>query len=67
LALYLAKIVGHIVNDVVLTEDEIDGLMAGLLVCDGTPTGRTRLSEWLSLNASTVGARYASELNRHYR
>jgi NADH dehydrogenase len=67
LALRLAKVIGYIVNDVVLTEDEIYGLMAGLLVCDGTPTGRTRLSEWLSLNASTVGAEYTSELNRHYR
>lgn len=67
LALYLAKIVGHIVNDVVLTEDEINGLMAELLVCSGTPTGRTRLSEWLSLNASTVGVSYASELKKHYQ
>jgi NADH dehydrogenase len=67
LALYLAKIVGHIVNDVVLTEDEIHGLMANLLVCSGPPTGRTRLSEWLFRNALTVGARYTSELNRHYR
>jgi NADH dehydrogenase len=55
------------VKDVVLTGDEIKGLMANLLVSDHPPTGRTRLSEWIEQNSSTLGVHYASELNRHYR
>lgn len=67
LALILSRLVGSVVKDVVLTRDEVDGLMAGLLISAGPPTGKTRLSDWLGQNAATVGAGYASELNRHYR
>ncbi|MFQ5796672.1 MAG: SDR family oxidoreductase [Candidatus Bipolaricaulia bacterium] len=67
LALFLARLIGYIVNDVVLTRDELEGLMAGLLVSGTAPTGQTRLSDWLDQNADSVGVRYASELNRHYR
>ncbi|MCL4370560.1 MAG: NAD(P)H-binding protein [Chloroflexi bacterium] len=65
--LALSELIGYLVKDVVLTRDEIDGLMAGLLVSSGPPTGRTRLSEWLAQNADRLGTRYASELARHYR
>lgn len=67
LALFLSKLVGYIVNDVVLTRDEVEGLMANLLVSEGPPTGHTHLSDWLAENGDSVGARYASELNKHYR
>ena len=67
LALWLSRLAGFLVRDVVLTRDEIDGLMANLLVSEGPPTGRMRLSDWLEQNSSAVGARYASELRRHYR
>jgi len=67
LALFLSRLVGYVVNDVVLTRDEVEGLMANLLVSEGTPTGQTRLSDWLGLNADSVGTKYASELDRHYR
>ena len=42
-------------------------LSAGLLVSTQTPTGVTRLADWLAANAHHVGSRYASELERHYR
>lgn len=58
---------GRLVNDVVLTWDEVEGLMAGLLVSEGTPTGRTRLSQWLAEHADGLGVSYASEMARHYR
>jgi len=63
----LTRVVGRLVGDVLLTREEIDGLMADLLVSGGAPTGATRLSDWLRANAATVGRRYASELARHYR
>lgn len=67
LALLLSRLAGYAVRDVVLTRDEIVGLMAELLVVEGLPTGATRLSGWLEQNAGTLGASYASELGRHYR
>ena len=66
-ALFLSRLIGYIVGDVVITRDEVDGLMMNLLVSKSPPTGQTRLSEWLEQHAETVGARYASELERHFR
>ena len=67
LALFLSRLVGHAVRDTVLTKEEVAGLMAGLLVSNGEPTARTRLSEWLDRHAHLLGRSYASELNRHFR
>ena len=40
----LTRLVGLLLLDVVLSRDEVDGLMGGLLTSDGTPTGTTRLA-----------------------
>jgi len=61
-----SRFLGWLVHDVVLTKDEVSGLMANLLVSKEAPTGKTRLSAWLTDNAATLGVRYASELARHY-
>lgn len=66
-AFLACNFVGRFVGDVVLTRDEIAGLMANLLVSQQPPTGHTRLSEWLAQNAAHLGTRYASELARHFR
>ena len=66
LALLASQVIGLFVNDVVLTKEEVSGLMAGLLVSKEPPTGKTKLSEWLTQNADKVGATYASELGRHF-
>lgn len=66
-ALALTTVLGRLVRDVVLTRDEIAGLMANLLVTSSEPAGSTRLSVWLAANAAEVGRRYASELARHFR
>ena len=67
LALFLSKCIGYMVKDVVLTRDEVEGLMANLLVSKNPPTGKTRLSDLLNQHADAIGTHYASELNRHYR
>lgn len=67
LALFLARSVSHAVGDVILTREELDGLMAGLLVSSRPPTARTRFSRWLEENANSLGTSYSSELARHYR
>ena len=61
-----SRVLGLILNDVVLTEDEIKGLMGDLLVSHRPPTGRTSLEGWIKSHAKTIGKTYASELARHY-
>ena len=63
----LTRLVGLLLRDVVLSRDEVDGLMAGLLTSDGTPTGATRLADWLDDNSGGLGRRYVSERRRNYR
>lgn len=66
LTLLAGGLIGAALGDVVLTKDEVTGLMASLLVSGRPPTGSTRLADWLAANAATVGSRYANELKRHY-
>ncbi|NOH02560.1 MAG: NAD(P)H-binding protein [Chloroflexi bacterium] len=66
LALLAAQFLSLFVNDVMLTPEEVDGLMANLLISKEPPRCKTRLADWLKENRDTVGARYASELKRHY-
>ena len=67
LALAAARLIGLFVGDVMLTRDEVDGLMAGLLVSSEPPRGTTHLADWLAEHKDTVGRRYASELARHFK
>ncbi|MDK1031158.1 MAG: NAD(P)H-binding protein [Planctomycetia bacterium] len=59
-----AVIIGKIVGDVVVTRDEIKGLMNDLLYVDSPPAGTTRLTEWARAHAKGLGSRYVSELAR---
>jgi len=67
LALGISKIVGYFLGDVVLTRDEITGLMSDLLISDAPPAGNTSLKSWLTINVATLGGSYTSEQDRHYR
>ncbi len=67
LALALARRLGVLLGDVLLTRDELEGLMASLLVSHAPPTGATRLSDWLEQHANGLGLTYVSGLRRHYR
>lgn len=60
-------VLGCMMNDVLLTREEIGALVDDLLVSHLPPTGKDRFSDWLQRNASTVGTHYASELGRHFR
>jgi NADH dehydrogenase len=62
-----ASALGLLTRDVVLTRDEVDGLAENLLVTHSTPTGTTRLSEWLTAERETLGREWACELDRHFR
>lgn len=66
LALLAAQVISLFVRDVVLTSEEVEGLMANLLVSKEPPRGRTMFKNWLNDNKILVGIRYASELKKHY-
>lgn len=57
-------IVGQLVNDVLITRPEIEGLMADLLYVDSPPAGPTKLTDWARQHAADLGRQYASELGR---
>ena len=63
----LSRALGVLVRDVVLTDDEIRGLTAGLLASHQPALGRVSFLGWLHENASTLGRAYANELDRHFR
>jgi NADH dehydrogenase len=67
LVLAALQVFGLFLGDVILTRDEVAGLLANLLVSADPPLGTTRLTDWLRENASEVGARYSSEVKRHYK
>ena len=62
----VARALGLLVRDVVLTPDEIKGLTAGLLVSHHPPRGRIAFSKWLNEHTPSLGCSYANELQRHY-
>lgn len=66
LALLAAQFMSLFVNDVMLTPEEVDGLMANLLISKESPRCKTSLKDWLNENKLTVGKQYASELDRHF-
>ena len=60
----LAWLMGKFVGDVIITRDEIRGLMEGRLYVDAPPAGTTKLTQWAASNSAWLGRRYASELAR---
>lgn len=57
-------IIGKLVGDVMITREEIAGLMANLLYVDSPPAGSTKLTDWAKERASSLGLHYTSELAR---
>jgi len=66
IALFAAQFLSLFVNDVMLTPEEVDGLMSDLLISKEAPRCKTSLKDWLDENKETVGKQYASELARHF-
>jgi len=50
------------VGDVVVTREEIRGLMEGRLWVEAPPLGKTKLTEWMNRHRDTLGRHYTSEL-----
>ena len=61
---FTSWILGKFIGDVIITQEEIKGLMADLLHVDSPPVGTTRLTDWMREHADSLGRRYTSELAR---
>ncbi|HSI98126.1 MAG TPA: NAD(P)H-binding protein, partial [Gaiellaceae bacterium] len=66
MALGVAKVVGIVLRDVVVSRDELDALREGLLVSHEPPLGTDRFDDWLDENGAMLGRRYTSELARNF-
>jgi len=66
LALFAAQFLSLFMKDVILTPEEVDGLMGNLLVSKEPARAKTAFKDWLNNNQETVGVKYASEIQRHY-
>jgi uncharacterized protein YbjT (DUF2867 family) len=66
LALFAATLLGWSLHDVLLTRDELDALMADLLVSHSPPLGRTSFTAWLTEASPWLGRSYLSEVKRHF-
>ena len=64
LAYWACRLVGRFVGDVVITREEIRGLMEGRLCVDAPPLGTTRLTDWMERHRKTLGRCYTSEMAR---
>jgi NADH dehydrogenase len=58
------RLVGLFVGDVVITREEIRGLMEGRLYVDAPPLGATKLTDWIDCHRSILGRHYTSEMAR---
>lgn len=66
-SLAAARLIGLVVQDVVLTRHEVTELQQRLMFSEEPPTGRIRLADWLAGNADAIGRHWSSELDRHFR
>ena len=66
IALLAARSLSPILGDVLITSEEMEGLLAGVLVSHQPPLGQRRFSEWLHASAPWLGRHYLSEVGRHF-
>lgn len=57
-------LIGKLAGDVMITREEITGLMANLLYVESPPSGHTKLTDWAKERDSSLGLHYTSELAR---
>jgi NADH dehydrogenase len=64
LAYQMTRVIGWFVDDVVITREEIRGLMEERLYVKSSPLGTTKLSDWVHANHQRLGLNYTSEMAR---
>jgi len=67
LGIFCGHLLSIFLRDVLLTRNELKGLMDEMLTSEQDPNGQTKFSDWLESNKSTIGGSYSSEVARHFR
>lgn len=65
--IFLGKMISIFLRDVLLTENELRGLMEEKLISTQIPNGTTTFTSWLLQNKETIGRSYSSEIARHFK
>ena len=60
----VSRCLNPFLKDVIITREEIAGLMRGLLDSEAPAAGPTRLTDWAREHRDALGSRYASEVGR---
>lgn len=58
------QLLGLLVNDVIITWEEVRGLIENRLCVDAPPLGTTKLTSWIDEHRNTLGRHYTSEMAR---
>lgn len=61
---WFCRMAGLLVRDIIITREEIQGLMEGRLFVKAPPLGETKLSDWIIRHRDTLGRHYTSEMAR---
>jgi hypothetical protein len=60
-----ARMLGKVIGDTIVTNDEMAALRAGMLASPDAPIGTLRFADWLCEHAETIGRRYVRRQTRH--
>jgi NADH dehydrogenase len=66
LALALGKALSIPLRDELITREELEALMTGLLVSRAEPIATTAFTSWLDVHGTSLGSPYTSEIRRHW-
>lgn len=61
---WACRVMGKFVHDVVITREEIRGLMENRLCVEAPPLGTTKLTDWIQTHKEMLGLHYTSEMAR---
>jgi NADH dehydrogenase len=62
----ISAVLNRALHDVLLTADEYHAMSDGLADTEGPSTAPTAITDWLAAQGSSLGVRYANELDRHF-
>jgi uncharacterized protein YbjT (DUF2867 family) len=65
--LAIARFLGTVLHDELMSAEELTGLMHELVATDGPTTGEVSFLEWIHKHRKTLGRAYVSEMKRNYR
>ena len=67
LGIAAGRLIGWALGDVLLTRQELDGLMQEMLTSDQPALGSTSFTGWLDAHQEELGRTYTSEVGRHFK